>query len=236
MLIQEAVILAGGKGTRLKEVVNDVPKVMALINERPFLEYILDYLNANLINHVVLSVGYMHEIIQDHFGNQYKDIALDYAVEEAPLGTGGGIKKAFEYIKGYRAYVFNGDTLFLVDLMKLGNFLQYKQTLFSMVLRHLHDTSRFGVIEIDDNGCVTAFREKGENEGDGYINGGVYLIDKRFFKTYSFPESFSIEKECFEQQVDQGIFYGMVCRQYFIDIGIPEDYENAQDEFKILGY
>lgn len=236
MLIQEAVILAGGKGTRLKEVVSDVPKVMARVNGRPFLEYILDYLNHNLINHVVLSVGYKHEIIQNHFGNRYKNINLEYAVEETPLGTGGGIKKAFRQIKGYRAYVFNGDTLFLIDLTKITDFHRSKQTLFSLVLRKTEDIRRYGEVKVNENGLIEAFKEKGGQQTEGLINGGAYLIDKKFFEHYSFPDAFSLEKDCFEKLVDQGIFYGVICKQYFIDMGIPDDFKRAQDEFKTFEY
>ena len=236
MLIQEAVILAGGLGSRLKEVVNDVPKVMAPVNGRPFLEYILDYLHRNIINHVVLSVGYKHEIIQKHFGKRYKDIELDYAIEETPLGTGGGIQKSFDKIKGYRAYVFNGDTLFLINLEKLTNFHRSKQTLFTLVLREVANTSRYGTVINDEKGLIISFNEKGQNKGKGLINGGVYLIEKKFFNHYPFPEKFSLEKDCFENLVHKKIFYGVICKQYFIDIGIPEDYKTAQDEFKEFGY
>jgi len=236
MLIREAVILAGGLGSRLKEVVSDVPKVMAPVNGRPFLEYILDYLGWNLVNHVVLSVGYKYEIIQKHFGNRYKDIELDYAIEGSPLGTGGGIQKAFDQIKGYRAYVFNGDTLFFVDLERLTNFHLSKQTLFTLVLRNVDDTSRYGAVSRNEYGLISNFCEKGEHSGEGLINGGVYLIEKKFFDQYPFPEKFSLEKDCFEKLVSTRIFYGIICKQYFIDIGVPEDYKTAQDEFKEFEY
>ncbi|MCF8368603.1 MAG: nucleotidyltransferase family protein [Bacteroidales bacterium] len=236
MFTQEAIILAGGKGTRLKEVVSDVPKVMAPINGRPFLEYVLDYLENYVVEHVVLSVGYMHKVIMDHFGNQYKSITIDYAIEEEALGTGGGIKKAFEYIHDNRAFVFNGDTMFRINLIRLFDFQISRETDFSMVLRQVDNVSRYGAVEYDDEKRITGFFEKGEQQGPGMINGGVYLIHKRFFNQHQFPDKFSIEKDCFEKMVNAYPFFGIVCKQYFLDIGIPEDYERAQHEFKEFNY
>jgi D-glycero-alpha-D-manno-heptose 1-phosphate guanylyltransferase len=236
MYTQEAIILAGGKGTRLSNVVSEVPKVMAPVNGRPFLEYLLDYLTIFIIEHVVLSVGYKKEVIMDHFGSQYRDIKIDYAIEEEPLGTGGGIQKAFEQITGNRAFVFNGDTMFKVDLTRHFDFHTIRKTDFSLTLREVDDVSRYGAVEVDEERKIIAFREKGENRGKGHINGGVYLIHKRFFEKNTFPEKFSIEKDCFEALVNTGQFYGLICKQYFIDIGIPEDYKKAQDDFKGFTY
>jgi len=184
MFVPEAIILAGGLGTRLSSVVNDTPKSMALVNGRPFLEYLLDYLDVYDINHVVLSVGYKHQDILDHFGKQYKNIQLDYAIEEEPLGTGGGIKKAFDLINGNKALVFNGDTMFRIDLIRLFDFHSSRLSKFSLVLREVDDVSRYGSVEVDENRKVTAFNEKGEKSGKGLINGGVYLISKSFFHGY----------------------------------------------------
>lgn len=236
MYTQEAIILAGGLGTRLKEVVSDVPKVMAPVNGRPFLEYVLDYLEHYMIEHVVLSVGYKHEIIKNHFGNQYNSINIKYAIEDEPLGTGGAIKKAFEFINDNKAFVLNGDTMFRINLIKHYDFHQIKQSDFSLVLRQVNNVQRYGAVEYDDDKKITSFLEKGEKFGDGYINGGVYLIHKRFFNQHQWPEKFSIEKDCFEKMVNSYSFYGMVCKQYFLDIGIPEDYKRAQDEFKEFSY
>lgn len=232
MYTQEAIILAGGKGTRLNEVVKDLPKVMAPVNGRPFLEYVLDHLNNYVIEHVVLSVGYRKEAIIDHFGNSYHDIRIDYAIEDEPLGTGGGIKKAFGLIGGNRAFVLNGDTFFKFDLIRHFDFHSIRKTDFSLTLREVEEVARYGAVELDDDKRIIAFREKGEKRGKGYINGGAYLINRRFFEKNPLPEKFSIEKDCLEALVDTGQFFGLVCRQYFIDIGIPEDYEKAQHDFE----
>jgi D-glycero-alpha-D-manno-heptose 1-phosphate guanylyltransferase len=232
MYTQEAIILAGGRGTRLSGVVDDLPKVMAPVNGRPFLEYVLDHLHDHVMEHVVLSVGYRKEAIMDHFGDRYHDMQIDYAIEEEPLGTGGGIRNAFGKVQGNRAFVLNGDTLFKLDLIRHYDFHVIRKTDFSLTLREVEDVSRYGAVELDEDKKVIAFREKGEARGKGYVNGGVYLIHRRFFDKNDFPERFSIEKDCLEALVDTGQFHGLVCRQYFIDIGIPEDYEKAQHDFE----
>ena len=181
-MIKEAIILAGGMGTRLKGVVEDLPKPMAPINNKPFLEYQLNYLSSWGINHVVLSVGYKHEIIQHHFKNNYRDIKIDYSIETKPLGTGGGILKAFDLIEGRAAYVFNGDTLFDVDLKRLHNYMRIKETNFSIALRYAEDLSRFGSVKFDKNNLITSFTEKNPGSEDGYVNGGVYCINKNYLE------------------------------------------------------
>ncbi len=232
MFVPEAVILAGGLGTRLKSAVPDLPKAMAPVNGRPFLEYLLDYLEHYIIEHVVLAVGHKHEMIQNYFGNQYKSIKIDYSIEEEPMGTGGAIKKAFELIEGNKAFVFNGDTMFRISLVKHFDFHVQRQTDFSMVLREVENVERYGAVERDEDKRITGFFEKGEKRGKGLINGGVYLINKRFFNKHAFPDKFSLEKDCLEKMVDTIPFYGVLCKQYFLDIGIPEDYQKAQDDFK----
>ncbi len=133
-MIREAIILAGGFGKRLKAVVNDVPKPMAIINKRPFLEYLLSYLDFWGVNHLVLSVGYQKQMIMNHFGKSFKGIDIDYAVEDEPLGTGGAVKNAMTFIKGNHTFVLNGDTFFEVNLNRLSDFRRIKR------MRCLYDT------------------------------------------------------------------------------------------------
>jgi D-glycero-alpha-D-manno-heptose 1-phosphate guanylyltransferase len=231
-MIKEAVILAGGLGTRLQTVVADRPKAMALINGKPFLDYQLDYLDRMGVEHVVLSVGYKRELIMGHYGHTYKNIRINYAVEKEPMGTGGGVKLAMQKVEGASAFVMNGDTLFRINYHKFLNIHRSKNSKLSIVLREVDDVSRYGCIEIDDDGRITGFTEKGSASGPGLINGGVYLINKAFFESFHLPGKFSIEKDLFEKYYQQYPFYGILCRQYFIDIGIPEDFAKAQDDFK----
>ena len=235
-MIKEVIILAGGLGTRLKKVISDIPKVMALINGKPFLEYQLNYLEKSGINRVVLSVGYRNEIISKHFKNKYRTIKIDYVIEDEPLGTGGGIKKAFTKIIGNSSFVLNGDTLFEVDMQKMYEFQQIKKTDLCIALRKTDDVSRYGEVDFDNNFKITGFTEKNKKSGKGYINGGFYLINKDYFLNFNLPEKFSIEKDFFERYYKTEDFYGFCCSSYFLDIGIPEDFQKAQNEFKRLKY
>ena len=227
----EAVILAGGFGTRLQPLVSDVPKSMALINNRPFLEYLFDYLIAQEVSKVVLSVGYKHEIIADHFKQGYKTLEIDYVVESEPLGTGGGIRLALWKIREPRALVLNGDSLFRVDYRKMMDFHLKKKADATIALRKLDDTGRYGRVTLNRGRRITGFAEKSEQAGPGYINGGVYIIEKLFLMEPEFRGRFSIEKECFERHFAYAEMFGFPSEGYFLDIGIPEDYNKAQHEF-----
>ncbi len=235
-MIKEAIILAGGKGTRLSGVVSDVPKPMAQINGRPFLEYQINYLESWGVNHVVLAVGYMAEAISAHFGNSFNGVKIDYSVEEETLGTGGAIKLAFQKIKGHSALILNGDTLFDMNIKRLFDFHRIKEADFSIALRFNLKTDRYGSVKMNPDNRITGFIEKEENSDEEYINGGVYLTKKAYFESLKFSKSFSLEKEYFEKYVDKARIYGVKCHSFFIDIGIPEDYILAQDEFERLQY
>jgi D-glycero-alpha-D-manno-heptose 1-phosphate guanylyltransferase len=228
----EAIILAGGFGTRLKGIVSDVPKSMALINGKPFLEYLLNYLTGQGISKAILSVGYKKELIQSYFKDQYKTISIKYAIEDDPLGTGGGIKNAFAMVEGDMALTLNGDSLFRIDFQAMLKQHVANEAEISMALKFLEDTSRFGTVTFDGGKRISGFLEKSGDTGSGYINGGIYLINTAFFKTNEFPEKFSIEKDCFEKDFEKTRIYGYLSRGYFLDIGIPEDYQKAQDEFR----
>ena len=227
---KEAIVLAGGFGTRLQGVVKDVPKPMAPVNGKPFLTYILDYLVDYGYTKVILSVGYLHEKIEEYFGNQYKSLEIDYAVEVEPLGTGGGILFAMSKCKTDNVLVINGDTMFKVDLTEFEHFYAAKNCLLSIVLREVDDVARYGSVTIGNNNLITLFSEKGVSSGRGFINGGVYMINRTLFDKYPQPRKFSFEKDLMEKLYTQERFFAMPSDGYFIDIGIPEDYARAQNE------
>ena len=227
---KEAIILAGGLGTRLQGVVKDLPKPMAPVNGRPFLTYILDYLIDYEYERVVLSVGYLHEKIVDYFGKKYKTLEIDYAVEAEPLGTGGGILLAMSKCTTDNVLVINGDTMFKVDLTAFEQFYQEKNSLLTIVLREVEDVSRYGSVTISKDNLIDLFAEKQVTFGRGYINGGVYLINRRLFEKYPQSKRFSFEKDIMSKYYTQECFYAMPSDGYFIDIGIPEDYARAQRE------
>ena len=223
----EAIVLAGGLGTRLRSVVSDLPKPMAPIGDKPFLEYILKYLQKNGITRAILSVGYKWETIKEHFGDKFENIELIYSVENESLGTGGAIKKAMNQVKNSQVYIINGDTLFDVDLKSL--VLEDNSKLI-LSLKHMINFDRYGCVESDDNNLVKAFTEKGYRES-GNINGGIYLASKNIFDNFDLDEKFSFE-EFMQVNFEELKISVKVFEKYFIDIGIPEDYQKAQSEIK----
>jgi len=221
--MKEAIILAGGMGTRLQSVVNNVPKPMADINGRPFLEFLLTYLADQGIKRIVLSVGYMHEVITTYFGSTFLGMNLCYAIEKEPLGTGGALINSLSLISSEDVVVLNGDSFFPINLDDLYTFHDSKDSSFSIALKHMDDASRYGRVEIDNNGCIVGFTEKKEGV-QGAINAGIYLIKASYLTSCKAPEKFSIEKEFMETCYGNGRFYGKVFDSFFIDIGVPEDY------------
>jgi D-glycero-alpha-D-manno-heptose 1-phosphate guanylyltransferase len=232
----EAVILAGGFGTRLQSVISEIPKSMAPVNGRPFLEYQLDFLISFGYDKIVMSVGFLHHVILEHFGNQYKNIHLDYAVEEHPLGTGGGIRLALQKCSGNQVLALNGDTLFMPDLDHFNTQHLAAKADISMALRRVEDVSRYGAVQTDHQHRLLSYGEKSSQKNPGFINGGIYLIRREFFLTQTPETTFSIEKDIFEKTAGSHCIYGFPYTNYFLDIGIPDDYKRAQDEFERLRF
>jgi D-glycero-alpha-D-manno-heptose 1-phosphate guanylyltransferase len=222
----EAIVLAGGLGTRLRSVIRDIPKPMAPINGKPFLEYILKYLKVNGVKKVVLSVGYKWEEIEERFKNEYSGIKICYSVEKEPLGTGGGIKKSIEYIDSDKFFLLNGDTLFNVPLNEIFRY-DDRGTKLIMSLKRLKNIDRYGRVT-RENQFITGFHEKGCYV-EGEINGGVYLVSKKIFEGYETKLKFSFEQFIQENYINLSI-KGVVFDEYFIDIGVPEDYKKAKTE------
>jgi D-glycero-alpha-D-manno-heptose 1-phosphate guanylyltransferase len=220
----EAIILAGGFGTRLRSVVSDVPKPMAPINGRPFLELLLNHIIGYGFNHIVLSTGYLHEKIEEHFGNSYRSIELSYAVENEPLGTGGGMRNALERCREEVVTVLNGDTLFKIDYDDLARFYQLHPTRLAVVLRQVPDTSRYGSVSTDCCDRISSFTEKNAAGGAGNINGGIYMMHRSLLEEHPLGEVFSFEKKILQKKYIDEPFYAYASGAYFIDIGIPEDY------------
>lgn len=232
--MREAVILAGGFGTRLRTVVSDVPKPMAPVAGKPFLRYLLSQLATQGYQHIVLATGYMHEKVEECFGNEYRGIKISYAHELTPLGTGGAIANALQHCSADSVTVLNGDTLFLADLGQLEHYADSKGTQLAIVLRAVPDAGRYGAVETDNEGRITAFREKDPSAGAGNINGGIYRLQRRLLDGYAVGQQFSFEKEVMQQRYATEAFYAYADGAYFIDIGVPEDYQRAQTELPAL--
>lgn len=230
MKIQEAIILAGGQGTRLRSVVSDIPKPLATINDIPFLTYLILFLKQQGIKHIVLSVGYRWEMIKEIYGNRYEGIEISYAIEETPLGTGGGIALALEKTTLEDILILNGDSFIDFDLKKFYEFHKENKSTLSFVLKEMKDFERYGSVGVKENKII-AFCEK-KFIHNGLINAGVYLAKRDIFDGLNLPHKFSFEQDYLEKKVSKGLFYGYTTKGYFIDIGIPEDYNKAQIDFK----
>lgn len=229
----ECIILAGGLGTRLRGTIGEYPKCMAEVGGRPFIEYLIRDLEKKGCSRVILSLGYKHEILTDWIQTLDTQVRLDYVVETEALGTGGGILLAMNKATVPDVFVLNGDTYFDVDFDSLWALHSSHQSACTLSLKKLFDFDRYGVVETDSAQCITAFREKAST-AEGCINGGVYLVHRESFLKRQLPSKFSFEKDYLEKFVGEKKFFGSLQQGYFIDIGIPEDYEKAQKDFKVI--
>ena len=223
----EAIILAGGFGTRLRSVVADLPKPMAPVGGRPFLAILLDQLAESGFQHVVLSVGYRHEMITGHFGDRYRNLALEYAVESHPLGTGGAIRLALERTCAPEVFVINGDTYLELDHSAMRAAHRGAQTRLTMAAQQVEDTQRYGALDIEA-GHVRGFFEKGR-AGPGRINGGTCLLSPSLFRDRELPPAFSFETDLLMPHLAEINPLAFPTGGLFIDIGIPQDYARAQE-------
>lgn len=228
-LIKEAIILAGGLGTRLRSAIPDLPKCMAPVNGNPFIAYVVSHLQRQGIENFIFALGYKSEafdsFLQAHlpYGN------YQLSVESEPLGTGGAVQLACSKTSAENVIITNGDTLFKIHIQELAAFHQQQKAACTLALKPMKNFSRYGAVELATNGEIVDFKEK-QYFSEGFINGGVYALNISSFLKKKFPEKFSFEKEYLEKYYANGNIAGMVQDEYFIDIGIPEDYERAQTE------
>lgn len=225
--MRECIVLAGGLGTRLSHMLHDLPKSLAPVAGKAFLKYIIDFLIEQKINHFIFSVGHKHEAILDFVQRNYPYLKVDYCIEQVPLGTGGAILASMKYVQTDSVFVVNSDTYYGVDFDWLEkNHQQYNST-FSVALKPMLRPQRYGTVNIDEKSRIIEFVEKKES-AYGLINGGIYLIEKEYFLQKKLPPNFSLEKDFFEKFVDKDPFYGFINDSFFIDIGIPYDYNRSQ--------
>lgn len=227
--ITEVIILAGGLGTRLRSAVPELPKCMAPILARPFIGYLLDYLQQQGMENYIFSLGYKHELIQQYLDTQYGHLQKIYSLEKEPLGTGGAIRLAASHAKAGNVLVVNGDTFFKVDIATLSEFHHQHSADCTLSLKPMTSFDRYGMVAIDKDNRVMAFHEKKFYE-EGLVNGGVYALNVPNFLSEQLPEKFSFEKDYLEAFYNKRNMYGMIQDSYFIDIGIPLDFEKAQTE------
>lgn len=243
----EAIILAGGMGTRLRAVVSDLPKPMAPIDGKPFLAHQLAYWKSQGINRFILSVGYQWEKIQTYFGNRFDGIAVDYVIEREPLGTGGGVLLAAEHlIKREPFLLLNGDTLFEVELQELKNFHDEKAANITLAIAHIEKNNRYGRVALDKVGRIFDLksgpvdRSRVGTENRSYVNGGVYLIEPKVLGRTR-VEKASVKAISLEDELIPGLIkagakvFGLVSTGPFVDIGVPGDYFRAHRMLKNSG-
>jgi len=226
--MKEAVILAGGLGTRLYPLTLTVPKPMVPVSDKPFLEYLLNRLLEHGFSRVILSVGYLGKQIESYFGKSWQGLELIYAYEESPLGTGGAIALALSYAQTEHVLVLNGDTFCALDWHGMEAFHNNKKADLTIALKPMTNFDRYGNVEVDSERIVS-FDEK-QHVISGQINTGVYILNKTLFKTFSMPEKFSFEVDFLQCKLTEVLVAAFMTDSYFIDIGIPEDYQRAQVE------
>lgn len=224
---REAIVLAGGFGTRLAHVVPDVCKPMAPVAGRPFLRFIMDQLAAAGFDRAVVADGYRREQIEGFFGPAYRGMSIVYSPEETPLLTGGAVKRALNSCQSDWVFVLNGDTWLDVDFASMeAAACDAPENVSSVIaVKRMRNFERYGTVDVDDCGSLTAFHEKRPCE-EGLINAGVYLLRRDALN--NMPEKFSLESDYFERVVGDGALRAAECSGGFIDIGVPEDYVLAQ--------
>ena len=225
----EAIVLAGGFGTRLRSSVPDLPKCMAPIHGHPFLHYLIQYATKAGIQKIVFALGYKADIIIDYLQLYTSDIVFDYVIEDIPLGTGGAILNAMQKTSEKHPIILNGDTFYDVDLKLLHAHHLQSQAHITIALKPMQNFERYGAVTLDENGIVTEFAEKKPCKS-GNINGGIYVIDKAWYTSLELGAQFSFEVDVLSRNVGFDTIYGWIDDGYFIDIGIPEDFERAQTE------
>lgn len=222
----QILILAGGLGTRLKDIVSDRPKPMALVNDIPFLQYIINNLKRQNLCDIILAVGYMHDKIKDYF-NDGKDfgVSIQYAIEDRLLGTGGAIKNAENLYKGNQIMVLNADTYFNINYAEMIKFHNDKNAKLTIALTKTNDAQRYGKVELDDSKKVISFSEKSNVPTSNYVNGGIYIMNHEAISLIEPHKNASFEKEVIPKILKKYDIYGFESNGYFIDIGIPDDYK-----------
>ena len=232
-MIKTAIILAGGLGTRLRCAVADLPKCMAPVDGKPFIHFVIASLQKEGIEKFIFSLGYKSEAIISYVDTQYAVMQKKYVIETKPLGTGGAIKAACKQVTEENVLVVNGDTLFHINIAELSRFHETHDAGCTIALKEMKDFDRYGAVELNNDQSIKVFKEKQFCES-GTINGGVYALTVATVLTDDYPEVFYFEKEYLEKNTGNGKLYGVINNDYFIDIGIPEDYQRFQDDYKAI--
>ena len=228
-MITEAIVLAGGLGTRLKTVVKDLPKSLAPVAGRPFLAYLLDHAKKQGIEKFIFALGYKTELIETFIRKYLPEETFAFSIEKEPLGTGGAIYKACKLVSSVNIFVLNADTFYGIQYPQLAGMHEQRNAACTLALKPMKEFERYGAVDMDEENTIRGFSEK-KYQSSGLINGGVYALKTESLMQKSFPETFSFEKDYLEPECVKGNILGLVSDAYFIDIGVPEDYRKAQYE------
>lgn len=229
----DVVILAGGEGTRLREIISDRPKPMAEINNRPFLDILIEHISSYGFKRFILCTGYRADFIQEYYNHAKTSQKILFSEETIPLGTGGAVKKAEKFIQSNPFLVMNGDSFCPVNLNEFVDFHKQNDSLLSMVIVESENLKDFGLLALDSAQKIINFKEKIERRGKSYINAGIYLFDKDVLSMIPQHVKYSLEYDLFPKLVG-GKFYGFITKENLMDIGTPERYEHAKKFFKIV--
>lgn len=233
----EAIILAGGEGTRIKAIEPNLPKSLIEVNGKPFLYYLISQLQNQGWKHIVLALGNKSSQIVDYTKKFFSDSGIQFSIEEKPLGTGGAIKKALSLCKNENILVLNGDTFLEIDLPNFLKFHENNHADISIAVKKIENGSRFGEVVFSSDKRINNFIEKKESIEPKWINAGAYIISKKLFNQYEFTaNTFSFEKDVLEKYISKLRLMAFPVEGYFIDIGIPEDLTKARNEFKERNY
>ncbi len=224
-------ILAGGLGTRLRPRIADRPKVLAPVRGRPYLAYLLDQLAAAGVRRVVLLTGYLAEQVRQTVGDAHAGMRLAYSVEPVPLGTGGALRHALPYLSSPTCLLLNGDSFCAAPLPDFADFHRRRAADASMVLVRRRDCSRFGRVHLSPDGRVLRFEEKPPDGGPGWINAGVYLLQRALIEEIPPDRPLSLERDLLPGWLGRRRLWALPCRGRFLDIGTPESYARAEAFF-----
>jgi len=222
----QAIVLAGGLGTRLRSVISDIPKPMAAVHGRPFLAFVLDRLVDCGFTEVVFATGYRHEVLHGHFGNGYRGLNIAYSVETEPLGTGGAIRLALDHVGPRNVFVMNGDTYLELDFHAMLAAHDSARAVVTVAVCRVSDAARYGTIELNGD-IAQRFIEKGPS-GPGWINAGTYILRPGIRSFFPSAKAFSFERDVLARDIVT--IRPLVFRSdgRFIDIGTPYDYARAE--------
>lgn len=227
----EAIILAGGLGTRLRTVVPNLPKPMAPINGKPFLAYLLNYWQQQGVTHFILGVGYKHAEISDYFADQYEGVPITYSIEQTPIGTGGGLLKALSSLKTTKPFlIVNGDTFFSIPLLDFKQYHYNQKADLTVALYQVKNNMRYAGVQLNKNNHISEFNTKKISKENVAINGGVYLANPSLFKNRSYTMPLSLETTLIPDLLsEKKCLAGKMYNSVFIDIGVPNDYHRSQN-------